>query len=94
MPQMILHGKELYPDLFEKAAVLMRELICGHVFEGANKRTGYMCAWTFLRINGYLLQSKEKEGDEFTTKIAEGKLKMSQIAKWLRSHSKNRKPRL
>ena len=91
LPKQHLYGKELYPDLFEKAAVLMRELIRGHVFEAANKRTGYMCALTFLDENGYILSSSVEEAESITTRIATGEADIEEIAEWLRKHSKKRK---
>jgi len=73
LPKKRLYGRELYPDLFEKAAVLMRELIVGHVFEAANKRTGYVCAVVFLRQNGYIVSNSAEEAVELTTGIATGR---------------------
>ena len=90
LPKQHLYGRELYSDLFDKAAVLMRELIRGHVFESANKRTGYMCAVTFLEENGYVLRSSEGEAESFTTKIAIGEADVEEIAEWLRKHSRKR----
>ena len=72
-PKKRLYGRELYPDLFEKAAVLMRELIVVHVFEAANKRTGYACAVVFLRQNGYIVSNSAEEAVELTTSIATGR---------------------
>ena len=88
LPKKRLYGRELYPDLFEKAAVLMRELILGHVFESANKRTGYVCAVVFLRQNGYVISSSAEEAVELTTGVATGRYGIKEIANWLRRHSR------
>lgn len=87
LPRKCLYGRELYPDLFDKAAVLMRELIRGHAFEAANKRTGYMSVLTFLDENGYILSSSDKEAAAFTTKIAMAEADVPEVADWLRKHA-------
>lgn len=46
-------GEEVYPSIYEKAAILMIQLIKKHPFHNANKRTALMSALVFLRINGY-----------------------------------------
>jgi len=88
LPKKRLYGRELYPDLFEKAAVLMRELIVGHVFEAANKRTGYICAVVFLRQNGYAVTGRAEEAEDLTIGIATGRYDIKYIAKWLKKHSR------
>jgi len=87
LPKKCLYGKELYPDLFDKAAVLMRELIKGHPFEAANKRTGYMAALTFLDENGYSLESDVDETVSLTIRIAIDEADVKDVAEWLRKHS-------
>ena len=90
LPKKCLYGQELYPDLFEKAAVLIRELIKGHPFEAANKRTGYMAALTFLDENGYDLESNIDEAVSVTIRIAMDEADVEEVAEWLRNHSKRR----
>jgi death-on-curing protein len=88
LPKKSLYGHELYPDLFEKAAVLMMELIKGHPFEAANKRTGYMAAVTFLDENGYCIESNVDDAVSLTIRIAMDKVDVEEVAGWLRKHSK------
>ena len=66
----------------------MHRVIAGHIFEIANKRTGYICVSIFLRKNNYLLEARKEQAEDLTTKIAEGKLNVKQIAKWLKKHSR------
>lgn len=87
LPSQGFYGKELYPTIWEKAAVYLKELIVCHVFEGACKRMGYMCAYTFLRINGYELECNDEEADKFCVKIAKGEVTVQQVGEWLRNHS-------
>ncbi|MGD0111690.1 MAG: type II toxin-antitoxin system death-on-curing family toxin [Armatimonadota bacterium] len=51
-PHQTFGGADVYPDLFLKAAVLARGIICGHVFLDGNKRTGMEAAILFLEYNG------------------------------------------
>ena len=44
---------ELFPSLFQKAAVYAHHIITGHIFLDGNKRIGLTCALWFLKLNGY-----------------------------------------
>ena len=44
---------ELFPNLFQKAAVYAHHIITGHIFLDGNKRIGLTCALWFLKLNGY-----------------------------------------
>lgn len=87
LPSQSIYGKELYPTIWEKAAVYLKEIIRCHVLEGACKRVGYMSAYTFLRINNYELECNDEEADRFCVKVAEGLADIEEIAEWLRSNS-------
>ena len=50
-----------YDDFITKSAIIMGGIAWAQPFSGANKRTGVVCADTWLRINGYTLTT---EGDE------------------------------
>ena len=43
---------DLFPTLFQKAAVYAHHIITGHVFLDGNKRIGLTCALRFLELNG------------------------------------------
>ena len=48
---------ELYPSIYQKAAVYARQIISGHIFLDGNKRIGMHCAILFLEFNGCVLRS-------------------------------------
>jgi death-on-curing protein len=52
LPQSIYFGRELYPTLAEKAAIIFYTLNKKHLFLDANKRMSVACLNVFLRING------------------------------------------
>lgn len=91
-PQASAFGQEAYPTLFEKCAVLGYFLIQNHLFLDGNKRTGFAAMHLMLLINGYDLTSTAIEEVEMTENVASGKMHESEIALWLREHSRKRRP--
>jgi len=86
-PQATFDGEDLHPDLFVKAAALLHALIQNHPFVDGNKRTGTVAAGLFLEINGYSLNTKNKELESFALRVAISKISLSEIADWLRRKS-------
>ncbi|WP_336775111.1 type II toxin-antitoxin system death-on-curing family toxin [Paenibacillus sp. MMO-58] len=78
-----LFGEEMYPGLFFKAAVLMRGLIKGHVFNDCNKRTALITTMTFLDLNGYELDADPDELFEVTIAIAEDRIYEEALSDYL-----------
>ena len=74
-PSASFDGKDLYPDLFSKAAALMESLINNHPFVDGNKRAGITAAALFLRINGFKLDSDPADLERTTLAVAQGEMK-------------------
>ncbi len=87
-PRATFGGEDLYPDLFSQAAALMDSLIHNHPFVDGNKRTGITAAALFLMVNGYRLAATNPELDAFTRRVAEARPDLSEIADWLKAHSR------
>lgn len=87
-PQATFEGKDLYPDLFSKAAALMQSLIRNHPFVDGNKRTGIAAAGLFLKRNGWQLTAGNAELESFTLHVADAQPDVAQIATWLEEHSR------
>lgn len=87
-PRQTFDNEELYPDIFEKAAALMESLVNNHPFIDGNKRTGIACTVLFLRQNGITFSAKNSELEKFTLRVASSKIKRSEIAVWLKKHSR------
>ena len=80
-------GKELYPDIFSKAAALM-ESVCGnHAFVDGNKRVSITSAAIFLKLNGWKLTVSQKELESFTLAVASGKKSLKEIHSWFKKNS-------
>lgn len=90
-PRGSFEGKELYPDLFAKAAALMHSLIKNHPFIDGNKRTGTAAAVLLLRANAWSFEASNAELEEFALKVAGEELAVLEMARWLRQHSVSRR---
>jgi len=85
-PQSAFDGKELYADLFTKAAALMESLVNNHPFIDGNKRTGLAAAVLFLQINGQHLKAPDEKVMALTLAVAQGKVNIQQVIDWLKKH--------
>ena len=84
-------GEDLYPTVYEKAAVLTRGVIADHPFVDGNKRTGLMAGLVFLNLNGIdTSELSDKELEDFAVQIAVEHLDVPVIAAWLKAHGKKR----
>jgi death on curing protein len=88
-PQQEVFGVEQYPDILEKAAVYMRNIIGDHAFTDGNKRSGVTVAGVFLLRNGITQTAMPKELEDFAVRVAVEHLDVPTIAAWLRAHSKS-----
>jgi len=86
-PQTTFDGKELYPDLFTKTAVLMESLINNHPFLDGNKRTGVTAAGLFLLLNGWKLNTSSQDLKTITLRVASEGLEVTALAGWLRKNT-------
>jgi death-on-curing protein len=89
-PAVMFGGKELYPDIFHKAAALMESLIKNRPFIDGNKRTAITAAGVYLARNGYILESSQKELERFTIASATKKVIVAEAADWFKQHSVKR----
>ena len=87
-PQASFEGRDLYPDLFSKAAALLDSLIRNHPFIDGNKRTGVAAAGLFLVRNGYRLAASNIDLEELALGVAQSIITAEEVALWLRKNSK------
>ncbi len=87
-PKTSFGGREMYPTIFDKAAVCLEGFARFHVFVDGNKRTSIVASARLLATNGYDLIVSNKEMEDFVLKAAVEKLEISEIAVWLKKHSK------
>lgn len=80
-------GQDLYPDVFSKAAALLRSLVKNHPFVDGNKRTGIAAAQLLIEANNYIFKATISSTEKFVEKIAISKISIEEISLWLKRHS-------
>ena len=77
-----------YPDLIAEAAALWVSLAQNHPFIDGNKRAGFACMVTFLRINDARFEPSQSETITFILHLYEtGTFSFEKLEPWLREHS-------
>lgn len=89
-PRATFGGRDLYADLFTKAAALGHSLVLNHPFVDGNKRTAWEAMHTFIEENGSELRAQPDEVVELMLRIEDKSLGVEQIAAWLKRHAKRK----
>jgi death on curing protein len=74
-------------DLASVAAAYLVGLTLNHGYVDGNKRVGFACAATFLRLNGVRLTAPEVEAYDIVIGLTEGRITEEQIATWIRANT-------
>lgn len=85
-PFQTFDGKDVYPSLFHKAAVLCRGIVSNHPFVDGNKRTGVHAMLIFLEINGSSLSYTQNDLIVLGLETASGNFDISGIFEWISEH--------
>jgi len=99
-PRQTFGGKELYPSVTEKAAILYYSLIKNHPFRNGNKRTATAALLVFLYINDlWLREGKGENNQNYFVELAKRVSRsagdesreefLDEIASWLKQHIVN-----
>ena len=86
-PKATYGGKDLYPNIFVKAAALLHSLCMNHPFTDGNKRTSWASAHKFLWINGYHLRAEKNHAISFMLSVDNEALPLKEISSWLKTQS-------
>ncbi|MFO8011234.1 MAG: type II toxin-antitoxin system death-on-curing family toxin [Dehalococcoidia bacterium] len=84
-PRMTFEGKDLYPTISDKAAILGYSLIKNHPFSDGNKRIGHASMEVFLLLNGLEIQSSVDEQETTILKIAAGEMSLVAFTDWIKA---------
>lgn len=87
-PKMQFGGEDLYPTVFDKAAVYFDSCSRHHAFIDGNKRTAIAITVRFLSLNGYNLKATDKKIEGFVLNSVRNKYKTDKISVWLSKNSK------
>lgn len=94
-PRQTFGGKDLYPTLEEKAAILYYGLNKNHPFRNGNKRIATASLLTFLYVNGYWLAGDKKEIEDYLVNLAirvasapskDREKTLKELCRWLTTH--------
>lgn len=76
------------PDLAALAAAYAYGLVQNHPFRDGNKRVGFLTAVVFLGLNGQDLVAEETDIVAVMLRLAAGKLREAELARWIRGRLK------
>lgn len=83
-PRQSAGGADAYPDVFTKAAALMRSIAQNQPFMNGNKRTAFLAGYTFLALNGWFLEADDVSIVHLLIDVAIQHYDISQIAEHLK----------
>lgn len=72
------------PDVFDIAAAYAYGICKAHAFVDGNKRTAFVAAFTFLRLNGHPLRPDPREGVRMMEGLASDEVSEAEFGIWLR----------
>ncbi|MHB1010632.1 MAG: type II toxin-antitoxin system death-on-curing family toxin [Propionibacteriaceae bacterium] len=85
-PQVTVYGDDAYPDLDQKAAVLLESLVRNHALVDGNKRIGWLATVVFYGLNNIELEAPDDDAYDLVIAIASGATSYpeaaSLLAKW------------
>ncbi|MGC6769737.1 type II toxin-antitoxin system death-on-curing family toxin [Enterococcus sp. LJL51] len=79
--------REVYPNLFSKAAFVWMSLTNYHCFYNGNKRTALFTVYLYLYVNGCHMDLPESQIYDAALSIASGRMSAEEIAKLLKQLS-------
>ncbi len=82
-PRTTAFGEDAYPDVTQKAAVLMESIVRNHALVDGNKRLGWHAMFTFLHINGVELVAPDDDAYDLVIGVAEGRIGYEESARTL-----------
>ncbi|QHC59392.1 type II toxin-antitoxin system death-on-curing family toxin [Rathayibacter sp. VKM Ac-2760] len=82
-PQSSLYGREAYPAIHLKAAVLLESLVRNHPLVDGNKRLGWLSVVVFLGLNGLELDAPEDDAYDLVIGVATGSAEVAETASLL-----------
>jgi death on curing protein len=83
-----MFGEPMYPQLSDKAAVYLFNIVCNHIFLDGNKRTGLEVASAFLKFNGWRLSRDLPKPEllNFVIKVASGESTLDECRAWFKEN--------
>lgn len=89
-PAVAVMGRDAYPSVHEKAAVLLESLTRNHPLVDGNKRLGWMAVFVFYGLNGLDLDAPTDDAYDLVVAVATGSLDYAEAAQRLGSWTRRR----
>ena len=88
-PFQTFSGQDLYPDGMDKIVRFGYGLIGNHPFHDGNKRIGALALLTLLELNGYKIESTNKEFADIIYAVASGSegKDYEELLNWVKEHT-------
>jgi death on curing protein len=86
-PNQSAFGKDIYFDLFMKAAALLDSIANNHGFRDGNKRTAMAAAVLYLHSNNIEVKFTNDEYEEIMLHVVNNKPSVKEIKTWLMQHA-------
>ena len=87
-PKTVVFGHERFASLYDKAAAYCFYIVRGHPFFDGNKRSGFLAALHFLRINGVSPTIDEDAMFDMIIGVAVGEVTIERLAQAFGGESK------
>ena len=82
-PQATVFGTDAYPDLDQKAAVLLESLVRNHALIDGNKRIGWLATMVFYGLNNIELEAPDDDAYDLVIAIASSATTYQDVASHL-----------
>ena len=84
LPKSTMFGKDLYPGVFEKAAIYLFAIVRNHPFNDGNKRTGGGAAYLFLQANKTSIKFTDSHFENLILGVANGHVTKEEITQFFK----------
>jgi death on curing protein len=81
-------GDDLYQDIYLKAGALIQSVVKNHPFIDGNKRTAFVAAYAFLKLNRIQMIISNAKVTKFMVRVSKDNLSVDEISDWLKKNSK------
>ena len=79
-PRVSVFGRDAYPGLDDKAAVLLESLVRNHALNDGNKRLGWLSVVVFYGLNSITLEAPDDDAYDVVIAVASGTGNYQQVA--------------
>jgi len=79
-PRSTVLGRDAYPSLHQKAAVLLESIVRNHPLVDGNKRLGWLALVVFYALNGIDVEVSDDEAYDLIIALASGQVDYQDVA--------------